>query len=129
MPDNRWEAQFPQKLGTLSAPTPVERNPFVRWRTDRTRVIAQLGWIAIAFTDQMSMNPVTSFLVSALMVGGLPGGVSVSSVEMRDVAIPDALQDAASRQAQAEREKQARVILGRVRAIAPRFPIRRTPIV
>jgi regulator of protease activity HflC (stomatin/prohibitin superfamily) len=39
-------------------------------------------------------------------------GVSVSSVEIRDVAIPEALQDAMSRQAQAEREKQARVILG-----------------
>ena len=41
-----------------------------------------------------------------------PWGVAVSSVEIRDVAIPEALQDAMSRQAQAEREKQARVILG-----------------
>ena len=39
-------------------------------------------------------------------------GVSVNSVEIRDVTIPEALQDAMSRQAQAEREKQARVILG-----------------
>jgi regulator of protease activity HflC (stomatin/prohibitin superfamily) len=39
-------------------------------------------------------------------------GISVNSVEIRDVAIPVALQDAMSRQAQAEREKQARVILG-----------------
>jgi regulator of protease activity HflC (stomatin/prohibitin superfamily) len=39
-------------------------------------------------------------------------GITVSSVEIRDVAIPEALQDAMSRQAQAEREKQARVILG-----------------
>ncbi len=38
-------------------------------------------------------------------------GVSAISVEIRDVAIPSALQDAMSRQAQAEREKQARVIL------------------
>ncbi|MDQ6619109.1 MAG: SPFH domain-containing protein, partial [Pseudomonadota bacterium] len=36
-----------------------------------------------------------------------PWGISVSSVEIRDVAIPVALQDAMSRQAQAEREKQA----------------------
>ena len=36
----------------------------------------------------------------------------MSSVEMRDIVIPGALQDAMSRQAQAEREKQARVILG-----------------
>jgi regulator of protease activity HflC (stomatin/prohibitin superfamily) len=41
-----------------------------------------------------------------------PWGVSVQSVEMRDVIIPDALQDAMSREAQASREKQARIILG-----------------
>jgi regulator of protease activity HflC (stomatin/prohibitin superfamily) len=39
-------------------------------------------------------------------------GVSAISVEIRDVAIPPALQDAMSRQAQAEREKEARIILG-----------------
>jgi regulator of protease activity HflC (stomatin/prohibitin superfamily) len=39
-------------------------------------------------------------------------GVAVTSVEIRDVAIPVGLQDAMSRQAQAERERQARVILG-----------------
>jgi regulator of protease activity HflC (stomatin/prohibitin superfamily) len=39
-------------------------------------------------------------------------GIDVMSVEIRDVAIPVALQDAMSRQAQAERERQARVILG-----------------
>ena len=49
-------------------------------------------------------------------------GISVSSVEIRDVAIPEALQDAMSRQAQAEREKQARVILGSAEAaIAGKF--------
>jgi regulator of protease activity HflC (stomatin/prohibitin superfamily) len=49
-------------------------------------------------------------------------GVSVSSVEIRDVAIPVALQDAMSRQAQAEREKQARVILGSAEAeVAAKF--------
>lgn len=41
-----------------------------------------------------------------------PWGVTVQSVEMRDVVIPDALQDAMSREAQASREKQARLILG-----------------
>jgi regulator of protease activity HflC (stomatin/prohibitin superfamily) len=51
-----------------------------------------------------------------------PWGISVSSVEIRDVAIPEALQDAMSRQAQAEREKQARVILGSAEAaIAGKF--------
>lgn len=51
-----------------------------------------------------------------------PWGITVSSVEIRDVAIPVALQDAMSRQAQAEREKQARVILGSAEAaIAGKF--------
>jgi regulator of protease activity HflC (stomatin/prohibitin superfamily) len=41
-----------------------------------------------------------------------PWGITVQSVEIRDVIIPAALEDAMSRQAQAERERQARVILG-----------------
>jgi regulator of protease activity HflC (stomatin/prohibitin superfamily) len=41
-----------------------------------------------------------------------PWGVTVQSVEMRDVVIPTSLQDAMSREAQAAREKQARIILG-----------------
>jgi regulator of protease activity HflC (stomatin/prohibitin superfamily) len=41
-----------------------------------------------------------------------PWGITVQSVEMRDVIIPVALQDAMSREAQASREKRARVILG-----------------
>lgn len=39
-------------------------------------------------------------------------GITVQSVEIRDVQIPQALEDAMSRQAQAERERQARIILG-----------------
>jgi regulator of protease activity HflC (stomatin/prohibitin superfamily) len=51
-----------------------------------------------------------------------PWGVTVSSVEMRDVVIPVALQDAMSREAQAAREKQARIILGEAElAIAHSF--------
>ncbi len=51
-----------------------------------------------------------------------PWGIAVGSVEIRDVALPVALQDAMSRQAQAEREKQARVILGSAEAeIAGKF--------
>ena len=41
-----------------------------------------------------------------------PWGVSVQSVEIRDIVIPKDLEDSMSRQAQAERERQARVILG-----------------
>ena len=41
-----------------------------------------------------------------------PWGITIQSVEVRDVHIPQALEDAMSRQAQAERERQARIILG-----------------
>jgi regulator of protease activity HflC (stomatin/prohibitin superfamily) len=41
-----------------------------------------------------------------------PWGIKVQSVQLRDVKVPDNLQDALSRMAQAERERQARVILG-----------------
>ncbi len=41
-----------------------------------------------------------------------PWGITVQSVEIRDVRIPQELEDAMSRQAQAERERQARIILG-----------------
>ncbi len=41
-----------------------------------------------------------------------PWGITVQSVEVRDVQIPLALQDAMSREAQAERERRARIILG-----------------
>ena len=51
-----------------------------------------------------------------------PWGVTVVSVEVRDVLIPPALEDAMSMQAQAERERQARVILGdSERQVAEKF--------
>jgi regulator of protease activity HflC (stomatin/prohibitin superfamily) len=51
-----------------------------------------------------------------------PWGITVSSVEIRDVRIPQDLEDAMSRQAQAERERQARIILGTAETeIAERF--------
>jgi len=51
-----------------------------------------------------------------------PWGVTVSSVEMRDIVIPSELQDAMSREAQAAREKQARIILGEAElAVAKSF--------
>ena len=51
-----------------------------------------------------------------------PWGINVISVEVKDVQIPAALQDAMSMQAQAERERQARVILGDFeRQVAEKF--------
>ncbi len=51
-------------------------------------------------------------LQQVIDVRSTPWGVTVQSVEMRDVVSPDALQDAMSREAQAAREKAARIILG-----------------
>src|SRR5215472_10591128 len=49
-------------------------------------------------------------------------GVSVISVEIRDISVPPALQDAMSRQAQAERERLARVLLGQAeQEVAAKF--------
>ena len=51
-----------------------------------------------------------------------PWGINVNSVEIKDVLIPTALEDAMSMQAQAERERQARVILGdSERQVAEKF--------
>ena len=51
-----------------------------------------------------------------------PWGITVQSVEIRDVRIPQALEDMMSRQAQAERERQARIILGQAETeIAEKF--------
>jgi regulator of protease activity HflC (stomatin/prohibitin superfamily) len=53
-----------------------------------------------------------------------PWGVTVQSVEIRDVRIPQALEDAMSREAQAERERQARNILGQAETeIAEKFSL------
>jgi len=51
-----------------------------------------------------------------------PWGITVQSVEVRDVQIPMALQDAMSREAQADRERRARIILGQAETeIAEKF--------
>jgi len=56
-----------------------------------------------------------------------PWGITVQSVEIRDVRIPQALEDAMSRQAQAERERQARNILGQAETeIADKFSLAAT---
>lgn len=53
-----------------------------------------------------------------------PWGITVQSVEIRDVKIPGALEDAMSRRAQAERERQARIILGTAETeIADKFAL------
>src|SRR5215217_3528440 len=55
---------------------------------------------------------IESELQQLIDVRSNPWGITVQSVEMRDIVIPSALQDAMSREAQAAREKAARIILG-----------------
>ena len=65
---------------------------------------------------------VSSELQKIIDVRTEPWGINVISVEVKDVLIPSALEDAMSMQAQAERERQARVILGdSERQIAEKF--------
>src|SRR5689334_5970819 len=92
-----------------------------------------VSWAAqTALRDIIGRTPLSDLLVGRERIEaelqGLidqrsnPWGITVQSVEMRDVVIPDALQDAMSRQAQASREKQARVILAEAEVeIAKRF--------
>jgi regulator of protease activity HflC (stomatin/prohibitin superfamily) len=65
---------------------------------------------------------ISSELQKIIDVRTEPWGVNVISVEIKDVLIPPALEDAMSMQAQAERERQARVILGdSERQVAEKF--------
>jgi regulator of protease activity HflC (stomatin/prohibitin superfamily) len=65
---------------------------------------------------------ISSELQKIIDVRTEPWGINVISVEVKDVLIPSALEDAMSMQAQAERERQARVILGdSERQVAEKF--------
>ena len=84
--------------------------------------------MAIAWAAQTALRDILGKMMLADILGGreaidadlekiidertTPWGITVQSVEIRDVVIPAALEDAMSRQAQAERERQARAILG-----------------
>ncbi len=76
-----------------------------------------------ALTDLLrGREKIENELQSLIDARSNPWGITVQSVEMRDVVIPSALQDAMSREAQAAREKQARIILGEAeREIAHSF--------
>lgn len=82
-----------------------------------------VSWAAqTALRDVIGRTPLTMLLKGReqieadlqklIDVRSNPWGVTVHSVEMRDVVIPESLQDAMSREAQAAREKEARIILG-----------------
>jgi regulator of protease activity HflC (stomatin/prohibitin superfamily) len=57
-------------------------------------------------------EPIEHELQRLIDLRSTPWGVTVQAVEMRDIVIPQQLQDAMSREAQADREKRARIILG-----------------
>ena len=120
---------------------PVNVDTIIFWRVvDPARAVLQvenyiaavMGAAQTALRDIIGQNELSSVLsdragLDLAMTNTLdsqtePWGIKVSSVQMRDIKIPDVLQDAMSRVAQAERERQARVILGDSEvAVAQRF--------
>ena len=116
---------------TITADTvPVDVDAVLFWRvTDPEKAaleVAQydraVGWASqTALRDVIGRSTLADILSAREKIDTVlqdiidhrttPWGVHVESVEIRDVKIPAALQDAMSRQAQAERERQARIIL------------------
>lgn len=98
------------------------------WDAEKAALEVEDYRVAIAWAAQTALREVIGQMdLAAILVGRAmmdkelqkiiderttPWGVTVQSVEIRDVVIPQDLEDAMSRQAQAERERQARVILG-----------------
>lgn len=98
------------------------------WDAEKAALEVEDYRVAIAWAAQTALREIIGQMdLAAILVGRAvmdaelqkiiderttPWGITVQSVEIRDVIIPEALEDAMSRQAQAERERQARVILG-----------------
>jgi len=101
---------------------------WVVWDAEKAALEVEDYRVAIAWAAQTALREIIGQMdLAAILVGRAamdaelqkiiderttPWGVTVQSVEIRDIVIPEALEDAMSRQAQAERERQARVILG-----------------
>lgn len=98
------------------------------WDAEKAALEVADYWAAISWAAQTALREVIGQMSLADILVGRgrmdadlqriidertsPWGITVQSVEIRDVVIPQDLEDAMSRQAQAERERQARVILG-----------------
>ncbi len=98
------------------------------WDAEKAAMEVQDYRVAISWAAQTALREVIGQMTLAdILVGRAkmdtdlqkiiderttPWGISVQSVEIRDVIIPQGLEDAMSQQAQAERERQSRVILG-----------------
>src|SRR5919108_1960738 len=101
---------------------------WVVWDAEKAALEVKDYQSAIAWAAQTALRDIIGRMVLAdILVGRsaideelqhiidertTPWGVTVNSVEIRDIVIPQDLEDTMSRQAQAERERQARVILG-----------------
>jgi regulator of protease activity HflC (stomatin/prohibitin superfamily) len=101
---------------------------WVVWDAEKAALEVEDYKVAIAWAAQTALREVIGQMdLASILIGRArmdaelqkiiderttPWGVTVQSVEIRDVVIPQELEDAMSRQAQAERERQARVILG-----------------
>jgi len=98
------------------------------WDAEKAALEVEDYQVAIAWAAQTALREVIGQMTLAEILVGralmdrelqktidertTPWGITVQSVEIRDVVIPQDLEDAMSRQAQAERERQARIILG-----------------
>jgi len=101
---------------------------WVVWDAEKAALEVEDYRVAIAWAAQTALREVIGQMdLASILIGRAkmdadlqriiderttPWGITVQSVEIRDIVIPQELEDAMSRQAQAERERQARVILG-----------------
>jgi regulator of protease activity HflC (stomatin/prohibitin superfamily) len=127
---------------TLTKDTvPVDVDAVLFWKVvdpkraalDVANYQSAIGWASqTALRDVIGKTMLSDMLEGRDKISGLlqkiidertePWGINVISVEVKDVLIPSGLEDAMSMQAQAERERQARVILGDAeRQIAEKF--------
>jgi regulator of protease activity HflC (stomatin/prohibitin superfamily) len=101
---------------------------WIVWDAEKAALEVEDYEVAIAWAAQTALRDIIGrMMLSDILVGRemideelqhiidertTPWGITVQSVEIRDIIIPEELEDTMSRQAQAERERQARVILG-----------------
>ncbi len=117
---------------TLTMDTvPVNVDAVLFWMVydpEKAALEVQAYWTAVSWAAQTALRDIIGRTSLADLLRGrdrienelqrlidersTPWGVTVQAVEMRDIVIPSQLQEAMSREAQASREKQARIILG-----------------
>jgi regulator of protease activity HflC (stomatin/prohibitin superfamily) len=139
--DNRVTTSFTAEKTLTKDTVPVDVDAVLFWRVlDAKKAALEIADYrnAINWASQTALRDVIGKTMLSEMLEGRdkmseqlqkiiddrtePWGINVISVEVKDVLIPSSLQDAMSMQAQAERERQARVILGdSERQVAEKF--------